>query len=262
MNYSDAALANKTKNEEEETLDTRQTLMAALVLTGGLSGAAQAALHDRGGGFIYDDVLDVTWLQDANYAKTSGYDADGVMKWSDAKTWAAGLSFSDGIHTYDNWRLPSVNPVNSVSINYSYAADGSTDFGFNITSQNSEMAYMYYANLSNPGGNTPTGAVSGCYVQNSSDCLDNFGPFSNLQAFTYWSGSELDTTYAFTFVMANGYQLAYNKTVNRYAWAVRDGDVAAVPEPETYAMMLAGLGLVGFMASRHNYRKARLNPVS
>ena len=26
-----------------------------------------AELHDRGGGLIYDDVLDVTWLQDANY---------------------------------------------------------------------------------------------------------------------------------------------------------------------------------------------------
>ena len=34
---------------------------------------ANAALYDRGNGLIYDDVLDITWLQDANYAKTSGY---------------------------------------------------------------------------------------------------------------------------------------------------------------------------------------------
>ena len=54
---------------------------ATLILLAGisLSGAAQAALFDRGGGLIYDDVLNVTWLQDANYAKTSGYDADGDM---------------------------------------------------------------------------------------------------------------------------------------------------------------------------------------
>ena len=31
-----------------------------------------AALYDRGEGLIYDDVLDITWLQDANYAMTSG----------------------------------------------------------------------------------------------------------------------------------------------------------------------------------------------
>jgi hypothetical protein len=43
--------------------------------------------------------------------------------------------------------------------------------------------------------------------------------------------------------------------VDRGAWAVRDGDVtSAVPEPETYAMLLAGLGLLGFMARRRSLR--------
>ncbi len=39
---------------------------------------------------------------------------------------------------------------------------------------------------------------------------------------------------------------------NTYIEAIRFGDVniAPVPEPETYALMLAGLGLVGFMARR------------
>jgi hypothetical protein len=32
----------------------------------------------------------------------------------------------------------------------------------------------------------------------------------------------------------------------QHVWAVRDGDVAAVPEATTYAMFLAGLGLVGW----------------
>ena len=32
------------------------------------SGAAQATLIDRGGGLIYDSVLNVTWLQNANLA--------------------------------------------------------------------------------------------------------------------------------------------------------------------------------------------------
>jgi hypothetical protein len=34
--------------------------------------------------------------------------------------------------------------------------------------------------------------------------------------------------------------------------------IPAIPEPETYAMMLAGLGLLGFVARR---RRQGLNPV-
>ena len=54
-----------------------------------LSFATQAALYDRGNGMIYDDVLDITWLQDANYAKSSGYDSDGLMSWAEANAWAS-----------------------------------------------------------------------------------------------------------------------------------------------------------------------------
>jgi hypothetical protein len=42
---------------------------------------SDAELIDRGGGLIYDTVLDIKWLQDANYAQTSGYDDDGRMNW-------------------------------------------------------------------------------------------------------------------------------------------------------------------------------------
>ena len=64
-------------------------------LTFSLSVGANAALFDRGGGLIYDDVLNVTWLQDANYAQTSGYDADGGMTWGNAVAWVSDLSYYD-----------------------------------------------------------------------------------------------------------------------------------------------------------------------
>lgn len=35
------------------------------------SGAAQAALHDRGDGLIYDDVLNITWAAGLSYAATT-----------------------------------------------------------------------------------------------------------------------------------------------------------------------------------------------
>ena len=67
-----------------------------------VSISANAALIDRGGGLIYDDDRDITWLADANYAMTSGYDADGMMTWSEAMTWAGNLNYGG----YTDWRLP------------------------------------------------------------------------------------------------------------------------------------------------------------
>ena len=70
-------------------------LITALTLSLGLGAAnmTQAALVDRGGGLIYDQDLNITWLADANYAKTSGYDPYGFMNWSRAMTWAENLSY-------------------------------------------------------------------------------------------------------------------------------------------------------------------------
>ena len=51
----------------------RRLNKAALALaTAGVlsSGVAQTALFDRGGGLIYDGVLKISWLSDANYAAT------------------------------------------------------------------------------------------------------------------------------------------------------------------------------------------------
>jgi hypothetical protein len=48
------------------------------------------------------------------------------------------------------------------------------------------------------------------------------------------------------FNFSSGYQNTTNQVFYFYALAVSDGDIgiAAIPEPETYAMFLAGLGLL------------------
>ena len=58
--------------------------------------SVKAALYDRGGGLIYDDVLGITWLQDANYFGSA-------MTWNDAVTSVDNLV----IQGYDDWRLPT-----------------------------------------------------------------------------------------------------------------------------------------------------------
>jgi hypothetical protein len=233
----------------------QMSLATACVLT---SGMAQAALIDRGGGLLYDDVLDVTWLQDANYAKTSGYDADGMMNWTDANIWASDLNISRFAgESLTGWRLAANTPVGA-DWNYEWLNDGSTDYGFNITSPHSELSYMYYVNLGLKGYYSPSGAHQPDYgiFRNGTDWggQADVGLVKNLQAGGYWSGTAYapdPASYAWFFSTYYGSQSYLRQFHELYAWAVRPGDVvAAVPEPETYAMLLAGLGLLGVGAKR------------
>jgi hypothetical protein len=63
----------------------------------------QPPLIDRGLGLIYDVERNVTWLKDANYAKTTGRTPDGQLLWDDAMSWIASLEYC-GIA---GWRLPT-----------------------------------------------------------------------------------------------------------------------------------------------------------
>ena len=211
------------------------------------SGAAQATLFDRGGGLLYDDVLKVTWLQDANYAKTSGYDADGLMTWSEADAWAKSLSYGGNT----GWRLAGNVPVDSGGWKYSLTYDGHSDYGYNIASPNSELGYMFYANLGLTAYFAPDGTFQpdfGVFGNGSTGGQSDVGLVKNLRSSIYWSGTEFAGNplhFAWSFYTVDGLQEIGAK-VNLYsAWAVHDGDIAAVPEPETYALFLAGLAVMG-----------------
>lgn len=65
-------------------------------------GTRGALLIDRGNGLLYDVERNITWLQDANYAKSIGRTPDGQLTWFDAQAWVASLTYR-GIR---GWRLP------------------------------------------------------------------------------------------------------------------------------------------------------------
>jgi hypothetical protein len=233
--------------------------LATLALT--LScGAAQATLLDRGGGLIYDTVLDITWLQDANYAVANGDDADGLMTWSQSVAWADRLVYAG----FDDWRLPTLTPLDGSSFKLGLDYAGESDHGYNIGvagtlyagSTASEMAYMFNLNLGNPNQYTTAGVSTGC-LDLPTTCLQNAGPFINLQPQAYWSGvgfEEAGYLVAWRFSMSRGYQRGNDRDLGFYAWAVRPGDVIPVPEPQSWALLLAGLGLMTWRA-----RRRRLN---
>lgn len=245
-------------------------LYSVLVLLFFSARTGMTALLDRGGGLIYDTVLNITWLQDANFSKTSGYDEDGRMAWNQAATWAENLSYYDPARniTWTDWRLPKTLPANGslTGYNYIFSYNGSTDWAFNISAPlsaypgttGSEMAYMFYNNLKNRGDHD----VMGNFISENSYppnyALSNVGPFINLQAAAYWSGSPYLANpgdvwyYGFDF----GIQSYNPQGIFMNAWAVRPGDVGPSPVPLPASIWLFGSGLFGILGyiKKFNHR--------
>lgn len=190
----------------------------------------------------YDDVLDITWLADANYAQTSGHDADGRMNWPDANAWADSLTLGG----YTDWRLPNTVDVGNDGITGTNTYAG-VDAGYNQT-VHSEMSHMFYETLGNIAAFDTSGSDTGC----GPVCATNTGPFSNLQNYNYWSATTAPGGYgpnAWVFDFRRGLQ-TYN-TRNPFrnnAWAVHTGDVGAVPLPA--AAWLFGSALIGLLAAK------------
>jgi hypothetical protein len=215
-----------------------------LLAAGLFTVSAQAALYDRGNGLIYDDVLNITWMQDANYAQTSGYAAanavgygtdnhilaDGRMGWEAANTWADQLSYGG----FDDWRLPS--------------AGNAPASGPNITT--GELGHMFYNNLGNTAGSSILGNVS------FTDATPGGGTesFLNVQSDVYWYGEEYAPSdlNAWAFHTVDGYQNIITKNVTYHSWAVRAGDVSTVPVPA--AAWLFGTALLGLVGVKRRHR--------
>jgi hypothetical protein len=197
--------------------------------------SAQAALIDRGGGFIYDDVLDITWTQDANL--------NGRQTWHIQTAWVDSLELYDTVRnvTWDDWRLPSTTmPDPSCALQFPEADGSFSGFGANCTG--SELGHLF-----NVDGVT----------------YESPGLFTNVQSEDYWSGTEyayylnpddtLGRAWVHDFTVGGAGQHFCDKNctgapLGPYTWAVRDGDVAAVPLPA--AIWLFGSAFAGLIGLR------------
>lgn len=226
-------------------------VMAILSLEAALISSPQAALIDRGGGLIYDTDLNVTWLQDVGYARTTGYTADGVhvddtnysqiMHWQAAYDWAHNLTYYDSVRnvTYSDWRLPKAFLPHPTA---------PTCNGGNCV--DSELGHLWYVELGNEflGVGVSTGR--------------NGGPFIN-DEYLYWIWTETfevgDWAWAFRWSTGES-ELNQRSVVYNTAWAVRDGDVAQVTSTvaEPGGLLLLGIALSSLaLTSRRRAHYAR-----
>jgi PEP-CTERM motif len=193
-------------------------------------------------------TLNLIWLADVGAFKDSWVAGSETVNgtWYDAKLWADELV----VGAYSDWRLPTMVDVGGNGCTtWSTAGAPGTDCGYNVDTNLSELAHMFYNTLGNKGLYAP-----GTGLGNQPGYgLSNTGPFSNLQPGDYWSGVVYspDVTVAWYFGTSDGIQTALPKFKIMNAWAVRSGDVIAVPEPATYALSLLGLAAVLLARKRH-----------
>ena len=193
---------------------------------------ADAALTPSADGMtVYDDVMHVTWLANANLAGTpdgqfgiSGINMDGSMNYATAVNWVAALNAYNGGAGYlghNNWTLPTT-PLNDTSCTLT-GPNGT--FGFPCTG--SAMGSLY----SSLGFQFPDTAVP--------IPANAVGPFINFQPYLYWSGTSngrgANSNGYFTFSFNSGWQGGNLGAHYMYALPMIMGQV-----PATYVS--AGVG--------------------
>ena len=232
--------------------------------------AARADLLSRANGqAYYDTVLDITWLADANYARTTGYASYGLLNWVDANTFARNAT----VLGVTGWRLPTLSSITGgASFSLGFSNNGSTDAGYAITGQawagasgavTSELGYLFYVDLLRTGRCLPSSADPQSCAGNPAWPQNNKGPFAAVPGFSFWTDVEAGASSAWSVNLASGQQAPTAKSATGMAWLVHPGDALLTaqgldPVPVPAAGWLFGSALFGWVAVA---RRRQPNPI-
>lgn len=208
---------------------------------------------DNGFEAYYDTAQNLTWLADANLAASTGVSASGLVQGFNpflgvigAPNTAEGIAYGANLGGLGGWQLPSVSLGQEIYTTVCQPGQTTCDRiptgRFEVLPGSSQLQQLMEVTLGNRSSS------------NGNYALENTGPFKNLQAGGYWSSKFMATTNSFSgwqYDTATGQHLQQAYFNSGYAWLVRPGDVAAVPEPQSVAMWAFGiLALMGAVLRR------------
>lgn len=190
----------------------------------------------------YDTDANLTWLADASLAASNTFGITGIsnpgsMTWFKAITWFQAMNISDsgaGYLGFNDWRMPTTL-VPDGSCTFLDGTPRTDSIGF---CSGSEMGNLFY----NVFGASVNGKLS--LTGNPTE----LAKFTNIADNVYWSGTAygpdpFNQAWYFNYNLGN--QSAGVKGSGGFIWAVRTGDISAVPAPA--AAWLFGSGLVALL---------------
>lgn len=182
-------------------------------------------------------------------------------------TWWGGKAFVNYLNNIsyggsNQWSLPGWTDTGVVGVQCN---NNGGDCGYNVNPSSSPLAQLYYGELAKKGIRNTSGNNQSDYGIFGNGILNSnlygaqvtggvVGPFSDVQSYGYWSGTEYapNRNGTWVFITGSGFQSYYGKGSQFYTWAITPGQVAAVPVPG--AVWLFGSGLLGLLGlkRRHN----------
>ncbi|WP_338847209.1 PEP-CTERM sorting domain-containing protein [Massilia sp. W12] len=204
----------------EYTMKKIQTIAALSALV--LAGAAQAASFNNTAG-----------LAGITSYTLETFDNAGVPDDTLAGNLFAGLSFGPNIYISNSYIGSFANFSGSSLTNFYPCCTAITSFSFN-----SQVKAAAFAFVTNQGTST-------FYAKLNGNVVESFSAPTNTQGNVNF--------YGFSGIIFDSIEI-HSGGINN-AYALDNLQVAAVPEAETWGMMLAGLGALGFMARRRQSQK-------